>query len=217
MRGLEQKLERQIKMGLPKEVILTLNELDFVSRKQMLPLQEIKIFSIKYSTILFNEIEKWKKTAVDSSIFELYQSIAELETLNEIKSSLIILVEEWANSMEQNEENSLNSLVDQAISYLQSNYHQAGLTLQRVADVVHVSAPYLSNLFKAEKGFNFGDYLIKLRMEKAMEILRRIDVKSYEVAESVGYSNPQYFSTCFKKYTGYTPREYQSQFQYNNS
>ncbi|WP_405102567.1 response regulator [Oceanobacillus sp. FSL H7-0719] len=217
LRGLEQKLERQIKMGLPKEVILTLNELDFVSRKQMLPLQEIKIFSIKYSTILFNEIEKWKKTAVDSSIFELYQSIAELETLNEIKSSLIILVEEWANSMEQNEENSLNSLVDQAISYLQSNYHQAGLTLQRVADVVHVSAPYLSNLFKAEKGFNFGDYLIKLRMEKAMEILRRIDVKSYEVAESVGYSNPQYFSTCFKKYTGYTPREYQSQFQYNNS
>lgn len=50
-----------------------------------------------------------------------------------------------------------------------------------------------------------------------MQILRRIDVKSYEVAEGVGYSNPQYFSTCFKKYTGYTPREYQSQFQYNNS
>ncbi|OCS84694.1 helix-turn-helix domain-containing protein [Caryophanon tenue] len=54
--------------------------------------------------------------------------------------------------------------------------------------------------------------LLKLRMQKAMELLRVDGLKNYEVAEAVGYSNPQYFSICFKKYTGYTPAEYKKKF-----
>lgn len=53
---------------------------------------------------------------------------------------------------------------------------------------------------------------MKLRMQKAMELLRVDGLKNYEVAEAVGYSNPQYFSICFKKYTGYTPAEYKKKF-----
>lgn len=211
LQDLGQKLERQIKMGLPREVLLTLDELDYVSRQQRLPLQEIKMFAVKYSTLLFYETEKWKKSAADFKSYDFYQDIFNIETLQEIKAILITLAEEWSHSMEQREKKTHNSFVDQAINYLHSNYHQIGLTLQKVASVVHVSVPYLSNLFKTEKGFNFGDYLFKLRMEKAIELLRERDAKSYEVAESVGYSNPQYFSTSFKKYTGYTPSEYRNQ------
>ncbi|QNK58881.1 AraC family transcriptional regulator [Paenibacillus sp. PAMC21692] len=47
-------------------------------------------------------------------------------------------------------------------------------------------------------------------MKSAMELLRITDLKTYEVADKVGYSNPQYFSQCFKKYTGFSPTDYKN-------
>ncbi len=50
-------------------------------------------------------------------------------------------------------------------------------------------------------------------MKKAMELLGEGNIKTYEVCEQVGYSNPQYFGICFKKYTGFTPAEYKKRFK----
>lgn len=99
--------------------------------------------------------------------------------------------------------NQKHTLVDKAIDFIRENYHVANLSLQTMAEEVQVSSAYPSSLFKVEKGFNFGDYLLETRMKKAMELFQKTDLKTYEVAEMVGYSNPQYFSSSFKKYTGY--------------
>ncbi|WP_462405404.1 response regulator [Gracilibacillus sp. Marseille-QA3620] len=212
----ESELEEQIRLGLPGVVSKTLEELEkaiFICKN--LTLTEIKILAIKYSSMLFYEIEKWKKeetSRFDSSKY--YKDIMGLTSLNEMMTILQHLVLEWAALINKENKNQF-TLVDQAIEYMKESYHESGLTLSKVATQVHVSPPYLSNLFKVEKGFNFGDYLLELRMKKAIEVLTTEHVKTYEVSERVGYNNPQYFSICFKKYTGYTPAEFRKKHREN--
>lgn len=213
---IESKLEEQIRLGLPGVIMATLEELnDAIFTSKNLTLIDMKILAIKYSSRLFYEIEKWKKEEMrsfDSSKY--YKDIMALASLNEMIAILRQLVQEWAALINKEHQNRY-SLVDQAIEYMKKSYHDSGLTLSKVASHVHVSPPYLSNLFKVEKGFNFGDCLLELRMKRAIEILTTEQVKTYEVSERAGYNNPQYFSICFKKYTGYTPAEFRKKHREN--
>jgi len=56
--------------------------------------------------------------------------------------------------------------------------------------------------------FVIDKYVTKIRIERAMVLLRENNFRTYEVAEMVGYSNAQYFSVSFKKYTGTSPHQF---------
>ncbi len=100
--------------------------------------------------------------------------------------------------------------IAQAVDYIHAHYLDT-LTLQQVADRVHVSKNYLSILFKKSTGHNFIDYVITLRVQKARELLSLTDLKVYEVAERSGFHDVKYFGKLFKKMTGYSPLEYRDQ------
>ena len=68
----------------------------------------------------------------------------------------------------------------------------------------------MSMIFKKEKQTTFTKYLVALRMEKAMELLKYKTDKIIEISEQVGYNEVYYFSHSFKKYTGYSPKEYRN-------
>lgn len=212
---LESELESQIKLGIPAKVSETLNQLNIaIIEKKSVPLTDLKIFALKFSTMLFFEVEKWKKEEIKSfHSSDVYKDIMKMETLSEMIGILNQLILQWCDEMYKKEDRNHFSHVDSAIKYIKDHFHDSTLTLKKVAEFIHVSTPYLSNLFKLEKGFNFGDYLFEIRMKRAMEELREADSKTYEVCEKVGYNNPQYFSICFKKFTGYTPGEYKKQFK----
>ncbi|QUW21558.1 response regulator [Sporosarcina sp. Marseille-Q4063] len=207
---LNEEFNTQIRLESPLKVKETLEKLcEAITDNKNIPLSEIKLLALKYSTSLYYQIKKWKKGEEESlSMTVLFDHILQLESLHEMSKTLQGLVDEWSDSMDKEKNLNHNSLVDNAMAYMNENFHDLTLTQQKVADKVFVSAPYLSNLFKLEKGLNFGDYLLELRITKAMELLRDQNAKVYKVAESVGYSNPQYFGVCFKKYTGHTPGEY---------
>ena len=82
------------------------------------------------------------------------------------------------------------------------------LSLEDTAVAAGLSSARFSTSFKSETGVTFTDYLLKLRMEKAKELMRDPNRKIYEIAMMTGYSNIPYFSTAFKKYTGCPPSEY---------
>lgn len=105
-------------------------------------------------------------------------------------------------------ESSHNLLINQIVDYVDHNYFKESLTLNDIAQIVHISPTYISTIFKKYKNINFSDYLIRIRMEKAKELLVNTDLKAYEVCERIGYSDHHYFSILFKKYTGYTITEF---------
>ena len=69
---------------------------------------------------------------------------------------------------------------------------------------------YLSEIFKVETGENFTDVLKKYRIKKAIELLGRMDLKVYQIAEMVGYTDSRHFSQVFKEITGVTPKDYKT-------
>jgi two-component system response regulator YesN len=98
-------------------------------------------------------------------------------------------------------------LIDKAIAYIAQHY-TGEITLQQLADYVHMSKNYFCLQFKHHTGFNFIDYLIRLRIGKAKELLGDPSLKIYEVAQRSGFNDVKYFSKLFKKTTGASPVEY---------
>lgn len=94
--------------------------------------------------------------------------------------------------------------VKSAIAYVADHY--AGIeSLSEVADYVNINTEYFCRLFKSETGVTFNNYLTSYRIQKAVELLTKTELKVYEVGEKVGYSNLSYFSRVFKKVTGVNP------------
>jgi len=85
------------------------------------------------------------------------------------------------------------------------------LSLQIVADEVHVTPVWLSKLFKKEKKQTFLEYLTEVRILKAKEMLGDIKYKIYQISYLVGYKDPVHFTKLFKKQAGVTPKEYRRQ------
>lgn len=95
----------------------------------------------------------------------------------------------------------------QAMDFIDRHYDESGLSLTRTARHAQLSPNYLSALFRQELGCTFTDFVTKKRMEEARRLLRSTDKRIGEIARAVGYQDPRYFSTLFKKTQGCTPRE----------
>ncbi len=98
-----------------------------------------------------------------------------------------------------------------ALDYMEKNYNNVNLSLGSVCSYLCVSTSYFSTIFKSATGETFVEALTRIRMEKAKGLLETSNMKSYEVALAVGYNDPHYFSSIFKKHTGMTPTEYAKQ------
>ena len=94
-----------------------------------------------------------------------------------------------------------------AARYIYENFDKK-LTLSSVASFVHMSESYFSKKFKAVTGLNFSEYLISTRIKAADEMLLGTDKSISEIAETCGFSDPNYFGDVFKKHKGVSPRKY---------
>ena len=97
-------------------------------------------------------------------------------------------------------------VVKLAKEFIHNNY-QFRITINDIARNANVTPNYLSAVFQKEEGMSTKTYLIKVRMEKALALLKTKQFKIKEVSEAVGYSNQLHFSSEFKKYYGYAPSE----------
>jgi Response regulator containing CheY-like receiver domain and AraC-type DNA-binding domain len=96
--------------------------------------------------------------------------------------------------------------VDFMVRYINQNYG-SDISLNDISKQLYLSCNYLNQIFQRDIGETFKNYLIRMRMEKAKDLLMEGKHYIYEVAEMVGYKNVSYFSNIFRKYTGYKPSE----------
>ncbi|MEK0317317.1 response regulator [Cohnella sp. 56] len=82
------------------------------------------------------------------------------------------------------------------------------LSLQRLADHVFMHPTHLSKIYKRETGEGISEYIARLRMERAAELLGSTDERIYEIGCKTGYMNANYFIKVFRKQYGATPQEY---------
>jgi two-component system response regulator YesN len=104
--------------------------------------------------------------------------------------------------------------IDTAIKYVKENYSR-DLTMAEVANHICLNYSYFSLLFKGKTGMNFIDYLKKVRIEKAQELLKSSEFKIYEISAMVGYNNTKHFATTFREFTGISPKEFRDRIYIN--
>lgn len=103
--------------------------------------------------------------------------------------------------------------VRRTIEIINKQWGDSSLSLLSVADLLFVSAPYLSKLFRRETGENFAAYLTRKRISEAKTMLKNTNMKMYEIAQKTGYTSQHYFSNAFKKHMEMSPVDYRKTFR----
>ncbi|WP_265446673.1 response regulator transcription factor [Acetivibrio straminisolvens] len=134
---------------------------------------------------------------------------------DEIKEFFMTFVTELLNVVKEYKPAQSNSLIKKACEYVLSHIDQE-ITLMTIADYLSISKNYFCSLFKQETGYNFLEYVTKVKMEWAKKLLREGNYKTYEVSEMLGYREASYFSRLFRKYTKLSPAEYKKSFDEQN-
>ncbi|MDQ0857073.1 AraC family transcriptional regulator [Bacillus sp. V2I10] len=91
--------------------------------------------------------------------------------------------------------------------YIKKNCH-TDLSLEAMAKEFNLSPQYVSKIFKEELGISYIDYLIKCRIEKAKKMMEKGSFSLKEIVFEVGYNDPNYFSSVFKKVCKKSPSQY---------
>ncbi len=99
-------------------------------------------------------------------------------------------------------------LIQQARGYIDDHFSDPDLQMNDVAKRFNLSPNHFSAVFSQEIGESFRDYLNNVRLNYAKELLRTTNIKCAEVAYQSGYNDSHYFSTFFKKKTGFTPQQF---------
>lgn len=121
--------------------------------------------------------------------------------------SLDELYDRVAGQVRKNEHKDIHKVT----AYIAEHYRE-NLTLEVLAKHIHMNSFYFSSYFKKQVGQNFKDYLNRVRMEHAMELLLSTDKRSYEIADEVGFRDYRYFNEVFSRYYGKTPAAYRKEF-----
>lgn len=101
------------------------------------------------------------------------------------------------------------NIIDKVKEYIAEGF-SGDISLEKMAKEVGISPYYLSKLFKESEGVTYIDYVIALRMDYAKKQLSHSSKSIKEICHESGYSDPNYFSRIFKKWTGQTPTEFRS-------
>ncbi len=98
-------------------------------------------------------------------------------------------------------------LATQARQYLDEHY-ASKITLERLCETLYCSRATITSAFRAAHGCSIGEYLVKVRVSKAKELLRETTLPFDDVANLCGFSDRGYFAKVFKRHCGVTPGEY---------
>lgn len=137
-----------------------------------------------------------------------YWNLYRHEHFQEMKTWFTELLHVCFKEMEKDRATKVVSYIEKAKVYIESAYSDSSLSLGDLAAKLFINPNYLRQLFRQQMKESFVEYLTKIRMEKAAELLSDHSLKIQEIAERVGYEEQRYFSSCFKKYFQLTPTEY---------
>ncbi len=142
---------------------------------------------------------------VNSYIAQIDNGLKTLQTQTSQSSSSTEKQSSHFDSIKSREKS--DNMVEMLVDYIRQHYEE-NITRNTLAEMVHFSPEYVGKTFKKQTGSSINDYVNQLRIEEAKRLLKGTDNKVIDIALMVGFENMPYFSSVFKKYTGYSPAEY---------
>lgn len=137
---------------------------------------------------------------ISSHLYNLKTPTSLVEFYSQIADRVILINESKRLS-------GLESSYERIVRFIESHFSDSSLSIDDVANELAYSVSYISAILK-KNGTSFTKLTMEFRMKKALDLLSDANNKVIMVARDVGYSDPYYFSHCFKKYIGMSPDEY---------
>lgn len=178
--------------------------LNFVSNKEAGHFISLKVSQKNEIITLLDRLIKERESNEIGSEFLNYLLVLELFVF--ISRALKM---EWENSIKK-QSPKLKELIQISVNYINNNYER-DISLGDIAKYVFLSSSYFTRAFKEETGMSPINYLLRVRVERAKELLLETDHKISDIALSVGFSNQQRFNEIFKKNVKITPLQYRRQ------
>jgi len=157
-------------------------------------------------------LEMYKKSIgsnkeIDEDFFQGY-SVDNIEKLKKGISNAMI--DAYVSHCECDKK--ISSTLKPAIDYIYKNKSE-NITVENMAKVCHISQSYFSRLFSKEMGDSFSNYISKLKINWAKELLEESDMSVSQVSDELGFNEPGYFIKIFKKHEGVTPSVYRKYYK----
>src|SRR5690625_1294434 len=130
-------------------------------------------------------------------------------TLTKIQDVFTAFVLESAELIVSLHSDNAKGIIHQGRKYIERHVDE-NITLKDIANEFYMNSVYLGQLFKKTYGIYFKDFIWQVRINEAKKILRQTDKRVYQVGESVGIGNADYFVTQFEKIVGMTPTQYRN-------
>ncbi|WP_054027767.1 response regulator transcription factor [Bacillus sp. FJAT-28004] len=165
------------------------------------------IFNI--TILLGRQDPRMKK--LDETKYAYFKSIGESSHVSEAAALLQTFISEVNDVIQLRGAASSNPNMTQLLQFIRENYAEP-LSLTEIAKHFHFNPSYLSSYFTAHNKEGFSEYLNKIRVEKAAELLQQDAASISEISGMVGYSDHSYFTKVFKKLTGLSPSHYRKQY-----
>lgn len=161
--------------------------------------------NIYYCTLAFPSIAALPKERIEQ---EIGLTPLNMPSSAELESYLSKVIRFVLSERDKQANRKNSQQVERARQYITEHVQEYGLSLNTVADHIHMSPNYFSTIFSQQAGETFIEFLTEARMQKAKELLMSTQMRPSDIAQEVGYQDSHYFGYLFKKTSGCTPKEY---------
>lgn len=187
------------------EAIQMLNEYNRRAIEGMMDEYKLKnqMKNMMYCLIDAMNIEEDIKEELQESVFEKIEQTHGKEQYQSVISSIITTLEKMTDMESGKGDGRLEGI----LSYIEEFYYE-DLKLDVIADKFGFNYSYLSAFFAQQMKEGFNDYVNRIRIAKACQMLKETQMTIAEISQRVGYSEHSYFSRVFRKVTGKTPSEW---------
>lgn len=178
---------------------------------QSLLLRQYMVMDIYYCVQEFLKSIHITQDAIPQELKDIKQipkTISTFESTKEYLNCLFLFALEQRDKVSNNR---YGTVIQDAKKYIAENFSSSELSLNMISTHIGISPSYFSSIFKQETGQSFVEYLTKVRIDKACELLKCTTLRTAEIGERVGYNDSHYFSSTFKKVTGSSPKEFKSE------
>ncbi len=209
----ESKLLIYIKSGVLSEALILTNQVfEKVMSQEKIQLKSLQLKAFQILILIINAMTEIGINIDEKKIMseEVFEKLVQAKSLPDIKKIICAYIEATCGLIEEEHLNKQNSIIDNIDQFISENIH-ISLSLNTISDKFHINKNYLSRIYKERTGMTLGERILSKKMEKSIQLLTLTDKKAYEIAEVVGYNDPNYFGNTFKKYTGKSISEFRKE------
>ena len=142
----------------------------------------------------------------NSPYLEMYKASSLEQCIQYLKDTFKKVIDEYQNQSVPSKRK--KEITEKVCDFIKKHYSDSQLTVESIAENIFLDASYIRRVISAQLSCTVSDLISEVRMSEAVKMMKETDFSIALIAEKVGYNEPGYFSRCFKKYYGITPRQF---------